>query len=242
MSETYYGANTATTRHALYSCTKSFTSTLFGIARDRGLLGDLDEPVRARFPGRSFDHTDALKEAMTLENLLTMTSGLDWTEADATYREMYMSDDWVSVVMDLPMREAPGTQFNYCSGCTHVLSAVVQGATGEDGVDFAREALLAPLGITDFAWERDAQGLPSAAGDWDLTPRDRPSWATLFLHEDSGTASRSSSRPGWTRDHLARGRWGRSGLRLPVVDPSRGSGLCAQGRYGRTTLCRRRRT
>ena len=55
-----------------------------------------------------------------------MTTGLDWTEGDPAYRAMYGSRDWVQYVMDMPMRDQPGGEFNYCSGCSHVLSAIIQ--------------------------------------------------------------------------------------------------------------------
>jgi CubicO group peptidase (beta-lactamase class C family) len=235
VSETYYGANTAETRHELYSCTKSFTSTLFGIARDRGLIGDLGETVLGVFAGRTFGHTDARKQAMTLEHLLTMTTGLDWTENDAAYRGMYMSGDWVANVLDLPMREDPGAAFNYCSGCTHVISAVIHEATGQDGVEFAQEALLAPLGITRFGWDRDAAGLPIGGWGLQLTPRDMAKLGYLFLHGGE-----------WDGEQVVSAEWVQAATtaQVPVGDevgygyqwwihPEVG-GYAAEGRYGQT--------
>ncbi len=58
---------------------------------------------------------------MSLEDLLTMSSGLDWIEADQTYSAMYRSKDWVDYVMGLPVADDPGKSFRYCSGCSHVL-------------------------------------------------------------------------------------------------------------------------
>ena len=67
---------------------------------------------------------------MTLEDVLTMRSGLDWQEGDPIYRAMYQSPDWVKFVLDKPMALPPGSRFNYCSGCSHLLSAIAQRTTG----------------------------------------------------------------------------------------------------------------
>ncbi len=183
VSETYFSSYTQDTRHELYSCTKSFISTLVGIARDRGYLDRLDRPVQDFFPSYKWQNADARKQAMTLENLLTMTSGLAWVEGDPIYRQMYSSRDWVQFVMDTPMREQPGTAFNYCSGCSHVLSALLQQKTGQRTQDFAKKELFGPLGISNVNWDTDSQGL--AIGGWglQLTPRDMAKLGYLFLHD-----------------------------------------------------------
>ena len=66
---------------------------------------------------------------MTLEDVLTMRTGLDWNEGDTAYRDLYVSQDWVQHMLDMPMAALPGSQFNYCSGCSHLLSAIVQQTT-----------------------------------------------------------------------------------------------------------------
>ncbi len=183
VSENYFSSNGPETKHELYSCTKSFIATLVGIAIDKGVLAGVEQPVAGFFPGRAFGNPSASKGAMTLEHLLTMTSGLDWTEGDPTYRAMTMSRDWVGYVMDMPMRAQPGSQFNYCSGCSHVLSAIIQEKTGMNTAKFAEQELFRPLGITDFRWDTDAQGIPIGGWGLQLTPRDMAKLGYLYLHE-----------------------------------------------------------
>ncbi len=183
VSETYFGSYRQDTTHQLYSCTKSFISTLVGIARDKGYLDRLDVPVQNFCPSRTWQNSDARKQAMTLENLLTMTSGLAWEEGDPVYRQMYMSRDWVQYVMDTPMRAQPGSQFNYCSGCSHVLSAILQSKTGVNTRDFAQKELFGPLGISNYTWETDAQGIPLGGWGLQLTPRDMAKLGFLYLHQ-----------------------------------------------------------
>jgi len=76
VSETYTGANDQKTRHELYSVTKSFTSTLVGIALDQGLIDRLDHRALDYFPNLKVNNLDESKSGMTLEDLLTMRSGL----------------------------------------------------------------------------------------------------------------------------------------------------------------------
>lgn len=183
VSETYFSSYKAGTLHELYSVTKSFTATLVGIALDQGYLPDVDQRVVDYFPELSFAAPDERKEAMTVKDLLTMTAGLDWQEGDPTYRAMYMSPNWVQFVMDLPMKTEPGDEFLYCSGCSHVLSAIVQESTGDNLSDFAQANLFKPLGIKNYRWENGSQG--TSIGGWglSLSPRDMAKLGYLYLHE-----------------------------------------------------------
>lgn len=183
VSETYWKPYKQTTRHELYSCTKSFISTLFGIAVDRGAIQSTQRSVLALFPDGSFGNRDTRKEAMTVDDLLTMRSGLDWEEADLTYREMYQSSDWVRYVLDKPMMEEPGSRFNYCSGCSHVLSAIIQQETATSTLDLAEKALFEPLGIVHHTWERDSQGIANGGWGLQMTPREMAKLGYLYLHE-----------------------------------------------------------
>jgi CubicO group peptidase (beta-lactamase class C family) len=182
VSETYFGAYQAGTPHELYSCTKSFVSTLVGIALDQGKIDRTDHALVDFFSNRIIANLDARKQAITLDDVLTMRSGLDWQEGDPAYRELYNSRDWVQNMLDRPMAAAPGSQFNYCSGCSHLLSAVVQQATGMNPRAFAEQKLFKPLGISNFTWETDSAGLPIGGWGLQLTPRDMAKLGYLFLH------------------------------------------------------------
>ncbi len=182
VAEMYYPPYEENTRHALYSCTKSFISALVGMAVAEGRL-KTDETVLSCFPDHEFANTDTRKAAMTVEHLLTMSSGLDWPEGDVIYSQMWISRDWVQFVLDRPMAEEPGTRFDYNSGCSHVLSAIVADRSGMLTQNFAQERLFAPLGITNVRWDLDSQGL--AIGGWglEITPRDMAKFGYLYLNE-----------------------------------------------------------
>lgn len=182
VSETYFAGYEQDTPHKQFSCTKSFISTLVGIAIAQGKISNLDQATLSFFPAQQFENIDKRKQAMTLENLLTMTSGLDWEEGDQAYRAMYSSSDWAKQVLDLPMRADPGSSFNYCSGCSHILSSILQVQTGMPTQEFAAQNLFAPLGITGYTWDTDAAG--NAIGGWglSLTPRQMAKLGYLYLH------------------------------------------------------------
>jgi CubicO group peptidase (beta-lactamase class C family) len=198
VSETYFGSDTPETKREIYSVTKSFIATLIGIAIDKGLIAGVNVPVGDFFPDRSFANWDAAKQAMTLENFLTMTTGLDWPEDDATFRRLYGSRDWVKFVLDEPMRSQPGSQFLYCSGCSHVLSAIIQAQTGMNTRGFAEQELFAPLGISNLAWDTDATGIPIGGWGLQLAPRDLAKLGYLYLNDGAWDGRQIVSKQ-WVR-------------------------------------------
>ena len=182
VNETYFGSYQPDTRHELYSCTKSFIATLIGIALDQGYIDGIDQRIVDFFPERTFANLDNQKSAMTLEDTLTMRTGLDWQEGDPAFRAMYLSQDWVKAVLDEPMATSPGSKFNYCSGCSHVLSAVLRQTTGMNPRDFADQYLFKPLGISNVNWDTDAEGTPIGGWGLQITPRDMAKLGYLYLH------------------------------------------------------------
>ena len=139
--------------HIIHSCTKSIVSALIGIAIEQGHIEHVKQPVESFFPGRAIAYLDGDKRAMTLEHLLTMSSGLKCRDS-YLYRwrglqRMRASDDWVQYLLDLPMAEAPGTRFEYCNGASFLLSAIIQETTGMTALEYAETNLFGPLGITD---------------------------------------------------------------------------------------------
>ena len=90
VSENYFGSYQQDTRHELYSCTKSFVATLIGIALDKGYIDGTDQRIVDFFPERTFANLDQQKAAMTLDDTLTMRTGLGWKEGDPAYGVMYI--------------------------------------------------------------------------------------------------------------------------------------------------------
>ena len=235
VSETYFGVYQQDTRHQLYSCTKSFVSTLIGIAIDKGYIDRTDRRIVDVFPEHTFANLDEQKETMTLEDLLTMRSGLDWQEGDPVYSAMYQSLDWVQFVLDKPMAQPPGRQFNYCSGCSHILSAILQQTTGMNPRDFAEQVLFQPLGISNIQWDTDSAGIPIGGWGLQLTPRDMAKLGYLYLQDGQ-----------WDGQQIISAKWVENATRKHTeTDGSLGYGYqwwtypslaayTALGRYGQT--------
>jgi CubicO group peptidase (beta-lactamase class C family) len=185
VAEAYIPPNDPDSVHQLYSCTKSVTSALVGIAIDEGDLEGVSQPVLDFYPDRTIKNLDANKQALTLESLLTMSAGLDWPDENLslTY-QMASRRDWVQFVLDRPTVAAPGTAFVYNNGLPHILSAILQQVTGMPTVAFAQQKLFDPLGIAPdaYLWETDPLGI--TLGSWGLwmNSRDMAKFGYLFLN------------------------------------------------------------
>jgi len=184
--EAYYAPFRPGLKHIVNSVTKAVVGTLAGIAFQAGALGPLDQSVIDLFPERKIDNVDANKKAMTLGTLLDSTSGLDWREplTDAppeTMLQMERSADWVGFVLDRPMARAPGLAFDYNSGTWHLLSAILAKKTGTSALDYARQKLFTPLGISDVAWRHDPQGITNGGYGLFMRPRDMAKIGYLYL-------------------------------------------------------------
>ena len=183
VSETYFGTATADQAREIYSVTKSFIATLIGIAQDQGIVPAVDTPIADLLPAERLGQLDAAKRGITLQDTLTMRMGLGWNETDWGYVGVLRAEDSVQYMFNLPLQDPPGTQFLYCSGCSHVLSAIIQARTGQTAADFAADNLFAPLGIRDVTWEASNDGTTLGGWGLKLTPREMAKLGYLYLHE-----------------------------------------------------------
>ena len=170
--------------HDVASVTKSITTTLIGIAIGDGRLRGVSEPVLRVFGDRQVANRDDRKDRLTLEHLMTMSSGLDceYKGGERTLREMRQSRDWVKFMLDRRMVADPGARPEYCSGGMHLLSGVLSAATGTSTLAYARHRLFAPLGIHRVAWPADPNGITHGWGDLHLEPGDMAKIGYLWLN------------------------------------------------------------
>jgi CubicO group peptidase (beta-lactamase class C family) len=171
----------------IYSCTKSVSSALIGIAIDKGFIKDVRQPVLEFFTDRTAKNLDADKKAMTLEHLLTMTAGLECRDSYlyqwAGLKRMQCHRDWVKYMIDLPMAEKPGTCFEYCNGASFLLSAILQKQTGMNALSFAEKNLFGPLGISKVSWPSNPQGITIGYAQLRMRPRDMAKVGHLYLNK-----------------------------------------------------------
>jgi CubicO group peptidase (beta-lactamase class C family) len=139
-------------------------TTLIGIAADQGKL-KLDDPMLSFFPDREIANRDERKERITVAHLASMSSGMQCAADDEiTMDKMRASQDWVQFALDRQSLREPGTKFAYCSLDMHLLSAILQQATGMTTLDFAQKYLFEPLDIQDLYWPADPPGRDSRVG------------------------------------------------------------------------------
>ena len=178
----------ANTRHYLYSVTKSFTSSLVGIAIDRGLIQDTSQTMVSFFPDREIQNVDGGKSRVTIENLLMMRSGMKWDESSAPYdsplNDIYHINhgDGLQYCLDLPMVTEPGSTWYYNTGSSQILSGIIQASSGMSTLEFAKANLFDPIGIYNVMWSKDLGGTYKGGFDLQLTPRDMARFGYLYLH------------------------------------------------------------
>ena len=220
------------------SCTKSVSSALIGIGIDKGYIKDVNQPVLDFFPMHVAKNLDGDKKAMTLENLLTMTAGLECRDSFRHgwrgLREMKKSADWVQFVIDLPMAEVPGTHFEYCNGASFLLSAILQEQTGINALSFANKHLFVPLGISDVSWPSNPQGITTGHSDLHMRPHDMAKIGYLYLNGGLWDGRRIISSQ-WikasTRKHIAATLTPGYGYQWWIVSPGIYTAIGYQGQF-----------
>ena len=155
--ERYYNGRRVNQPANIKSASKSVISALIGIAIERKLIPDVRTPIVTYFPELARD-SDVRKRAITIEDLLTMRSGLEGT-SNVNYGAWVTSRNWVQHALARPMFAAPGAVMEYSTGNSHLLSAILTKATTTSTWEFANEALFKPLGSAVPQWPRDPQGI-----------------------------------------------------------------------------------
>lgn len=179
--------------HVLQSVTKSITSACIGIAIDKGFIESADQSIFDYLPEYQHLSTDG-KDQITIEHLLTMTSGLEWMEWNAPYSsrdnpiiEIWFQDEEqnkhpFTFVLEGSLMDEPGTNFRYFGGSQIVLGGIIENATQMDIDEFSEEYLFGPLGIDSFDWWlRYPSGVIEAAGGLKMTPRDMVKIGVTYL-------------------------------------------------------------
>lgn len=181
VAERYYDGGGAQRSNNVHSVSKSVLQALVHIAVEKGEIRSLDDPVADYLP-EYFSEASPDKKTITIRHMLTMRSGLDWTE-DSTESRVEKTSNWVRSILGRELVSAPGATYNYSSGNTHVVSAVLQKATGMSTCQFAHQYLFGSMGVTAEHWGRDPQGVFSGGYNVYLTPREMAKFGLLYLHD-----------------------------------------------------------
>lgn len=186
--EAYPGPYRSEDRHIMYSATKSVSAMLIGLAiadeyidADTQLVFDLLPEYRRRV-----GPLDEAKKSLQLRHILTMTAGFEWQDGPYGIREpgdfsrVLAASDGVKYILSKPVVAAPGSGHAYNSGCSHLLSAIIQNVTEMPSLDYARQSLFEPIGVRNAAWSA-YQGISNGASELFLRPRDMARLGHLIL-------------------------------------------------------------
>jgi CubicO group peptidase (beta-lactamase class C family) len=206
--EQYYNGARANRPLNVKSVSKTVLSALIGIAIERGLIESVHAPIAPFFPTVLGDTSDPRKREITIEDLLTMRSGLQSTSG-RNYGAWVHSSNWVRHVLTRPVTSPRGISMDYSTGNTHLLSAILTKVSKSSTWEFARAALAEPLGITLAQWPRDPQGIYFGGNDMAMTPRQMLAFGELYLNR--GRANGQQIVPEeWVETSMAprtRSRW-----------------------------------
>ena len=167
----------AETPHALYSLSKSFTSTAVGLAISEGKLS-LDDEVLKFFPDDAPSEPSKNLRSMRVSDLLRMSTGHQAEASVATKDQA-----WTKTFLEQPVPFKPGTHFLYNTPATYMLSAIVQKVTGETVLDYLKPRLFDPLGIEDPTWGTSPQGISLGGYGLSIRTEDIARFGQLYLQK-----------------------------------------------------------
>ena len=190
--------------HALYSLSKSFTSSAIGLAVAEGRL-TLDDPVLKFFPDDAPSNPGKNLKAMRVRHLLSMNTGhkedttahvfgghlaSGWLGPRVRYRQDMTrgvsageADRWPRAFLSLPVEYQPGTWFVYNTAATYMLSAIISQLTGESLLEYLRPRLFDPLGIENPTWETDPRGVNIGGTGLHIKPEEIARFGQMYLQK-----------------------------------------------------------
>jgi CubicO group peptidase (beta-lactamase class C family) len=178
------------------SVTKSITSICVGIAIDNGFIKNVHQSIFDYLPEHQYLNTDG-KDKITIEHLLTMTSGLKGNEWLVPYSNLkndvimtYQAEDPIAFILNKPLVYKPGEMFQYYGGSNFLLSKILENATKMNLDEFSGKYLFEPLSISPYYWEQLNRGLIDGAGGLKITPRDMVKIGATFLKKGTWNGKR----------------------------------------------------
>jgi CubicO group peptidase (beta-lactamase class C family) len=183
--EAYFHGHNANIPHDLRSASKSISSAVIGIAIDEGILENTDQKLYDLLPEKWQYTKNERKEKITLQHLLTMSSGLDVNNqaSENYYQDTRNSNNWLKTVLTAPMVKEPGTYLDYGSANPFLLGVVLNEQLDVPMENYMDEKLFAPLEITNYINQTDdTKEIPYFGGGMLLTSRDLLKFGQLFLN------------------------------------------------------------
>ncbi|MDF2985099.1 MAG: class beta-lactamase-related serine hydrolase [Eubacterium sp.] len=188
VTEAYFYPYHNAVEYQIDNCTSIVIATLVGIAIKEGYIGSEKDRVIDYFtdiPQEDF----ARKEVITIEHLLNMSSGMEWNDVsfneNNSLNKLWHSDNSSEFIISRPMVHEPGVKYNHNLGGIHLLSAILQKATGMAVPAYAFEKLFKPLGINAPEWAEDRQNVAMGFYGLCLKLEDMAKMGQLYLQKGS---------------------------------------------------------
>ena len=187
IGEFYAKKNSEETISNIYSVTKSFTSALVGIAIDKGDIRSEKQTLGSIFSRNDLTENNPKLKDVRVQNLLTMTSGLKTRDNHlSNYAGVFAlrnSKNWVDYIFSLGTEKKQGEHYNYSNGGSHILAAILTKTTKVPVEKYAERHLFSYLGIKNYKWEKDPQGINHGYSNLHLSARDMAKFGLLYLNK-----------------------------------------------------------
>lgn len=196
--EEYFYDYTPDKPHRVHSVTKSITSALTGIAIDKHFLPGPEEPAWKYFTSLEKSKWVSQKYDIKLSQLLSMTAGLNWKgltlNESSDDIDMYKTDDYFGYLLNKNQEFTPGTIFCYNNGLSLMLGHIIEKASGMSADSFCNRFLFDDLGIKNYSWDIDDNGITRTDGGLKMRPRDMLKFGLLYLNEGKWNGKQMISR------------------------------------------------
>lgn len=163
------------------SASKSILSLLIGIAIDQGYLEGTHQTIDHFFPDWFEQNPDPVKESLTIQDLLTMRTGLE-TTSSRNYGRWAVSNSWIHFALNQPLVNEPGGRMIYSTGTSHLLSVILTRASGMSTREFANRYLFGPMNIQVGGWDRGPDGYYMGGNNMAISPQDMIKIGELMMN------------------------------------------------------------
>lgn len=200
--ENYFDGYTQNVPHDMRSSSKSISSAIVGIAKDRSLFKNVEQSIFEFLPAKYQVLKDSLKATIDIKSLLTMSSGLDAidyginanSKSPATEENYQRTKDWIQTILATPMINKPNTKANYGSANPYLLGIAMDSVVSEPLELFMDKNLFQKLEISNYISQADLLGNPYFGGGMYLTSKDMLKFGELYLNNGKWNSKRILSK------------------------------------------------
>jgi CubicO group peptidase (beta-lactamase class C family) len=189
--ENYFDGYNENIPHDMRSASKSISSAVVGIAKDKSLFNNVEQSIFDFLPKKYQSYKDSLKTEIDIQSLLTMSSGLDAIDyginanpkSSATEQNYQRTPDWIEAILTAPMIHKPNTKANYGSANPALLGVAMDSVVSGPLELFIDKYLFQKLGISNYIIQTDLRDKPYFGGGMYLTPKDMLKFGELYLNK-----------------------------------------------------------